>query len=148
MKKIGSVIKLNNKEIKLKIGTIDKKNPEVIYVEGCFYVKPIIKKEVYKNDINNIKSTFNDLIKEYLKKNCDFKNDYMFFVDIADKWIEFEKKSFLSFQIFLKPSDNIIKKEKNFNNVIEYLNNTHVYDMSFINDVFKDYGYELSKTKK
>ena len=96
MKKIGSVIKLNNEDIKLKIGTVDKKNPEVIYLEGGFYVKPIIEKDDYKNDMELIKNTFNDLIKDYVKNNNNFKNNFMFFTDVADDWLKFDKKSFFS----------------------------------------------------
>ena len=36
MKKIGSILTLENKDVNLKIGTIDKKNPEVIYHKQQF----------------------------------------------------------------------------------------------------------------
>lgn len=147
MKKIGSVIKLNNEDIKLKIGTVDKKNPDVIYLEGGFYVKPIIEKDDYKNDMELIKNTFNDLIKDYVKNNNNFKNNFMFFTDVADDWLKFDKKSFFSFQVFLKPSDNLLKEQKNFNGVVTYLSRENNYNTEIIKKVFEDNGYQVSKTK-
>ena len=148
MKKIGSVIKLNNEDIKLKIGTVDKKNPEVIYLEGGFYVKPIVEKDDYKNDMELIKNTFNDLIKDYVKNSNNFKNNFMFFTDVADDWLKFDKTSFFSFQVFLKPSDSLLKEQKNFNGVVTYLSKENNYDTEIIKKVFEDNGYQVSKTKR
>lgn len=148
MKKIGSVIKINNKNIKLKIGTIDKKCPDVIYLEGGFYIKPIIQKEDYKNDIKKIKDTFEDLVKTTITNDNNFKNEYMFFADVADEWIRIDKKSFLSFQLYLKPSIDILNNEGNFNNVVNYLQKANTYDTSVIETVFDGYGYKIYKTKK
>lgn len=148
MKKIGSVIKLDNNDIKLKIGTIDKKNPEVIYLEGGFYIKPIIQKENYKSDIEEIKSVFQDLVKDYISKTNDFKNDYMLFIDVADDWIMADKKSFLSFQVYLKPSNEILEQKQNFTKLVSYLEEENVYDTSFIKNVFESHGYSVYKTKR
>lgn len=148
MKKIGSVIKVNNDDIKLKVGTIDKKCPDVIYLEGGFYIKPIQAKEDYKSDIKKIKQTFDDLVKNLITKDENFKNEYMIFVDVADEWIKTDKKSFLSFQLFVKPSVQILDKEKNFNNVFNYLKNNTSYDTSLIKNLFNENGYEIYKSKK
>lgn len=148
MKKIGSIIKVNDDEIKLKIGTVDKKNPDVIYLEGGFYIKPIQQKEEYKSDIKKIKDTFDDLIKEVVDNDNNFKNDYMFFIDVADGWIKSNKKSFLSFQLFLKPSTDIIQQEGSFNNLIGYLKENTSYSSKVVKDVFNEYGYEIFKSKK
>lgn len=148
MKKIGSIIKFNNKDMKLKIGTVDKKNPEVIYLEGGFYVKPIVQKEKneYKYDINQIKNVFEDLIKDCINKEHMFDKEYMFFSDIAYEWLKLDKESFLSFQIYLKPSTNILEKEKNFSNVMKYVKDNFNYNIS-VKEIFEKYGYEISKTK-
>lgn len=147
MKKIGSILTLENKDVNLKIGTIDKKNPEVIYFEGSFYIKPIINKETYKSDIDRIKNTLNDLLKEWLKENKNFKKNFMFLLDVADEWIKYNKKSYLSFQLYLKPSDDLLKEEKNFNNLSQYLKENNICDTSFIKDIFVDNGYCTYKTK-
>lgn len=148
MKKIGSVIKINDNHIKLKIGTIDKKYPDVIYLEGGFYIKPIVQKEDYKDDIKKIKDTFDDLVKNSVSNDNNFKNEYMFFVDVADEWIKTDKKSFLSFQLYLKPSIELLNTEGNFNNVVNYLQKNSKYDTSKIEELFDTYGYKIYKTKK
>lgn len=148
MKKIGSVIKLNDNDIKLKIGTIDKKYPDVIYLEGGFYIKPKKEKEDYKNDIKKIKDMFDGLIKTTVNKDENFKKEYMFFVDVADDWIKVNKKSFLSFQMFLKPSVKILNEEGNFTNVVNYLKEHTTYDTKLIKDLFNQYGYDIFKSKK
>lgn len=148
MKKIGSVIKLNDDDMKLKIGTIDKKYPDVIYLEGGFYIKPKKEKENYKNDIKKIKDTFDDLIKTTVNEDENFKKEYMLFVDVADEWIKVNKKSFLSFQMFLKPSVKVLNKEGNFTNVVNYLKQHTTYDTKLIKDLFNQYGYDIFKSKK
>ena len=148
MKKIGSVIKVENNDMKLKIGTIDKKCPDVIYLEGGFYIKPKKEKEDYKNDIKKIKDTFDDLIKSTVDKDENFKNEYMVFIDVADEWIKTDKKSFLSFQLYLKPSVRILNEEGTFNNVVNYLKQNTTYDTKIVKELFNQYGYDIFKSKK
>lgn len=148
MKKIGSVIKVDDNDMKLKIGTIDKKYPDVIYLEGGFYIKPNKEKEDYKNDIKKIKNTFDDLIKITVDNDENFKNEYMVFIDVADEWIKTDKKSFLSFQIYLKPSVKVLNEEGSFNNVVNYLKQNTTYDTKIVKELFNQYGYDIFKSKK
>ena len=148
MKKIGSVIKVDDNDMKLKIGTIDKKYPDVIYLEGGFYIKPNKEKEDYKNDIKKIKNTFDDLIKSTVDNDENFKNEYMVFIDVADEWIKTDKKSFLSFQIYLKPSVKVLNEEGSFNNIVNYLKQNTTYDTKIVKELFNQYGYDIFKSKK
>ena len=47
IKKINSEIKFHDNKFKIKIGTIDKKNPDTIYIELGTYITPIDIKDSY-----------------------------------------------------------------------------------------------------
>lgn len=147
MKKIGSVIKIEDNDLKIKIGTIDKKNPSVIFLEGGCYIKPIINKDNYKEDIETINNLLKSTLKEELKENNYFKKDFMLFIDVADDWIKYNKKSFFSFQIFLKTSDKLLNEKKNFGNIVSYLSEYNTHTINFIKETINNCGYEFYKKK-
>lgn len=145
-KKITSVIKINNNDVKLKIGTVDKKNPTVVYFEGGFYVKPTVKKESYLNDIDEIKEELNKFVKNYIDSSEKIKKDYMFFTDIAEERIRYNKKSFLTFQLYVKPNDTILETNKTFKNVALNLTEEEKLVKEF-KEILEKNGFATSKTK-
>ena len=148
MKKIGSTIKIDNNDFKIKICTIDKKNPLVILLEGGCYIKPVTMKDSYKNDIEELNYFLKNSLKERIKKDENFKNEFMLFIDVAEEWIKFNKKSFLSFQIFFKVSDKLLNEKKNFNNIVTFLSEDNLNTINFIKNSINNYGYEVCKRKK
>lgn len=145
-RKITSILNINCDEGKFKIGTIDKKNPSVIFIEGGFYILPLGKKENYKNDIDNIRKEVKTAIKNKLNNNQYYKTDFMFFMELGDENIIFNKKTYLSFQIFLKPKTEILYN-KNFKDLISNINNKQEWLHMIKNDVEKN-GFITHKTKK
>ena len=56
--RLNSEKKINSNNFKLKIGTINKKSPLVIYIDGNTFITPTLDKENYDDDILNIKKNF------------------------------------------------------------------------------------------
>ena len=56
MKKINSEIKFNDGIFKVKIGTTNKKHPDIIYIEIGTYISPNEEKKSYKNDVFSLDS--------------------------------------------------------------------------------------------
>ena len=63
-KTISSIIKVQDSNMKIKLGTTNRKNPEVIYYECGLYVKPTIDKASYKDDILNIEKDLKNMVKK------------------------------------------------------------------------------------
>ena len=102
-KKITTEKKIDNDWFKLKIGTMDKKEPSVVYLEGGIFIKPNKKKDDYRPSIKNINTCFHDEVKNiYSKTNNIFSQNYISNFEIADERMKYNKSTYLSFQFFLR----------------------------------------------
>lgn len=130
---------------KLKIGTTQKIDPKVIYFEGRTFIKPLQEKEEYGYDILNIKRKFNKIIQGFIETNNLFSQKYILDVQVAKSGISMNKRSYLSFQCFLRQKDNnnILKlkdiKEKTENAIQNVLNDLTSY--------IEECEFSVSKTK-
>jgi hypothetical protein len=146
MKKINSETTIENDLFKIKIGTTDKKNPEIIYIEiGC-YISPNEEKE-YGPIIDDIEKGINNFIGEMVGPNSICEKDYIFIFDIAEERITKKKKSYMEMQIFLKVIKEI--RSLKFSNIVEKFKEEYI---SKILPVVKMYlnnnGFECYKTRK
>ena len=146
MKKINSAIKFNVDKFKLKIGTTNKKNPEVIYIEIGTYIKPNDNKDSFREYIDN----FNKKTKHFINKLLNYKktcnNNFILITDIADERINKGKKSYLDLQILLKPF-NLNKSI--FKNLASNIYNEYVIDIiNFVKNELENNDIECYKTKK
>ena len=149
-KKICSEVSLDNPYFKLKIGTINKKNPTTFYIEGGTFITPVENNEIsYKEKMSyvyqSIKSGVVDLCHDLrIAGKSHVSNDYIATIDVADERMKVGKKTYFTFQCFLKQDKNIVPFS-------EILKNGPVYStpiLSRIENSLKENGFALSKTKK
>ena len=107
MKKIKSESKFQDNDFKIKIGTMDKKNPEVVYIELGSYISPKEEMETYKPYISRIEKKTKSLIEDVIQESGMCKNGFIFVSDIADERVAMNKKSYFEMQVFVKPTDEI-----------------------------------------
>lgn len=101
----------NKKEIKLqdidkyvvKYGSLNKEQPEVIYIKAKTKIIPKIKKSDYTKDIVNIKYEFNKTVKNLILNNKSFGNSYICNFDTNGNGMMYNKKSFLKYDVYIKP---------------------------------------------
>lgn len=130
---------------KLKIGTTNKIEPKVIYVEGRTFIQPLTDKENYNIEIASMKRKFNKIIQDFINSNNLFSQKYILDFQVAQSGISTLKRSFLSFQFLLKQkNDNkILKlkeiKQKSETDIQNILNN--------LTTCIKEYNFSVSKTK-
>ena len=143
--RLNSEKKLETKDFRLKIGTTNKNNPQVIYVEGRTFVSPLDNKEDYSRDILDFQHTLKSAISNGLANNRHFEKKFIVDFQLASKGICYNKKSFLSFQFLLKQNpENVMKfkdaKEKAMplvDNVITKLGNS-----------IEEHDFKITKTKR
>ena len=113
-KLINSEQKYQNSNFKIKVGTVNKKNPDVVYIQLGTYITPTGVKDSFSEYIlffdKETKRYLSRLIDE--KKNC--QKDFILVTDIADERIAKNKKSYLALQIFVKPKE---EKKETFKNI-------------------------------
>lgn len=144
-RKITSILNVDSKEGKLKIGTIDKKNPSVMFIEGGFYIMPLASKDNYKNDVNIIKKELKEIIKENINNSSFYKPEHMFFIEFGDEKIVFNKKTYFTFQIFLKPKSEILGN-KGFVDLMKIINNNEQW-LHIVKSNLEKNGFIVTKTK-
>ena len=60
--RLNSEKTIANDNFKIKIGTTNKVNPQVVYVEGKTFIKPLVEKDDYSKDVVEMKRSFNRTI--------------------------------------------------------------------------------------
>ena len=103
---------------KLSTNTTDD-CPEVVFIRTKVCITPKIKQEKHEEEILSLKQNFNDFSNDFLKKCDGFSDDYIFTCSLAEKSVQFNKKSHLHYDIFLKPK--IITNFEDIKTKLEYI---------------------------
>ena len=103
---------------KLSTNTTDD-CPEVVFIRTKVCITPKIKQEKHEEEILSLKQNFNDFSNDFLKKCDGFSDDYIFTCSLAEKSVQFNKKSHLHNDIFLKPK--IITNFEDIKTKLEYI---------------------------
>ena len=145
MKRLNKEYKLDVcSHIKLKYGTVNRNNPQVIYVSGKCWVSPLRKMD-YTSVFNEAEKNMRKNIKTFLIDGVNFEDKYILDFDINIDNISPSEKKFLSFDFYLKQNEKN-KKELSafkdvFNRKISTIANNLVY-------VLKKNDFTVNKTKK
>lgn len=143
--RLNSEKKIDNHLFKLKVGTVDKTNPEAIYFEGRTFISPIEEKRSYDGEISEIKYHLKKSISRNLKSSAYFRDKYILEFKIALNGIEYNKKSFLSFQLLVCQKEGQVKKLNDIKFGAANFINEIVFDLE---DDIKMHDFSISKTKK
>lgn len=150
-KKINSEIVIKNDVFKLAIGTTDKKNPSVIYVEGGMFIEPnldidpkenlLIVEKRYKTAVDK----FRDILMSEKTGEHVFDNTAtpIKIFEIAEDRLSPGKKSYLSFQFFLKQKTSLA-----FKDFVEKYAGKMVFVAEVLKKELQHTGFSVSKTKK
>jgi len=143
--RLNSEKKIDSEDFKIKIGTTNKLNPLVIYVEGRAFISPEYEKEDYKREVHEMSHALKKSISEHLRSTDKFDNKYIVDFQIASNGIQYGKKSFLSFQFLMRQNKDKVLK------LTEVKTGSSEMVLEIVGDLKKsiiDHGYKLTKTKK
>lgn len=137
--------KIEHDSFKLKIGTTNKLNPVVVYVEGKAFIAPSVASDDYQRDISEIKHSLRRSISESLTGTTIFDHKFILDFQVATNGISVGKKSFMSFQFLFKQDKDNVRKlsevKEDAQPMIENIANT-------LRDSITSHGFSISKTKK
>ena len=145
------ISKRNNKEykmdtingVKLKYGTTNKANPQVLYITGRTWVRPMNKMN-YSDSLDRIKNRMERRILNRLKTlNC-FDTKYIFNFDLTPQNMKSGVSKFMTFNIFLKQNKFEVKELKSIKPVLNVAILPLIEEMT--NDFNEDY-FELHINK-
>lgn len=131
---------------KIKIGTTNKIEPKVIYVEGRTFIQPLKEKDNYCGEITSIKRNFNKIIQNFISQNNLFSPKYILDFQVAQSGISTLKRSFLSFQFLLRQKNdkNILKLK----DVKQKLENDIQNVLIDLTNCIREVDFTVSKTKR
>lgn len=115
-----NVIKLNKQgNFITQYGTtLDEKEPSVVYLRTKSKITPSIKQKEYNESILKAKNEFTSFAKNYILNCNDVEDMFLFNIDMSPKGVKFGKKSFLRYDLYLRPKtkltleDNKTKMER------------------------------------
>jgi len=151
MKKINSEVKIDSPFFKSKWGTIDKKNPSIIYLEIGTYISPS-KESDYSSAIKTIEKNMKSIVgnRIYLSHG-DYKPNFIFTTDVADSRISPGKKSYMTFQLHLQLAPQYMQSYKdsggNFKCLINDLSEKWNPFYGELYNEIESNGFNCSKTK-
>ena len=148
-RKICSTVHFDNQLFKIDIGTVDKKNPETMYSVIGTYLTPLEEMDM-KGSIRTMVGFGRKLMGNILHNSFDFEDDFMFIHEIAAERMAVGKKSYIEFQVFMKPKDHLLsEKGFRFKNIAENFMNTCLSQyVSLMEHHLNESGFALSKRNK
>jgi hypothetical protein len=131
------------KHISLKYGTVNRNNPQVVYISGKCWLSPL-KEMNYSDVIDEIEKEMKKNIKTFFIDDVNFINKFILDFDInTDNLIPKEKK-FLSFDFYLRQNEKNKKQLSDlkdlFSRKVSTIANNLVY-------MFKENDFSIEKRK-
>lgn len=144
MIRLNKEIKLNScKNISLKYGSVNKNNPQVVYVSGKMWICPTYNGD-FSEPINYVYNAFRKELSKILKNNDFFEKKHILDFNLNYENLVYNKKKYFSITFFVKQKKEKISKLNDIKNVISS-------DFSYLfseleNNLIKN-DFEVSKTK-
>ncbi len=144
MIRLNKEVKLNScKNISLKYGSVNKNDPQVIYVSGKMWICP-----TYDGDFNEpielVYSKFKKELSKILRNSNIFESKHILDFDLNPENLVRDKKKFFSITFFVKQkSEKII----NLNNIKNIVSSDFSYLFSDLENDLIENEFEVSKTK-
>jgi len=127
MKKRGKEITLDiDSSYKIRLGTVDNKNPKSIYISLCAWGEPMKKTENinYNSIISNLRKQIKHNINSTIDIDDFHRDKYIVDLDMRSSGISDDKRSFMSCEITLYQKNNIpVNKPKMINTATNIVKN-------------------------
>lgn len=132
-----------DKNFTIEYGTVNKKNPEIIYINYKTYISSVKENNEYNKIINDIFRYFKRKVTTEIIKSR-FDKDFIFDYDILQDIKPQFKNKILTFELFLKQPNNDIKKISMLKGYISELSNKLIENLS---NTLEKNNIKLSKVK-
>lgn len=144
MIRLNKEVKLNScKNISLKYGSVNKNDPQVIYVSGKMWICPTYDGD-FNEPINLVYSKFKKELSRILRNSTVFESRHILDFDLNSENLVRDKKKFFSITFFIKQkSENLI----NLNNIKNIVSSDFSYLFNELENDLIENEFEVSKTK-
>lgn len=143
MEKRGKEIKINLPfDYRTKIGTIDNKEPDVIYLTVSGWGTPIVESDNYQKCLSVINKQLRQTLYKQIPKHRWHNDKFISYFDMRSSGVAMNKKSFMNLEVTLYQKENVKITDKNLQKDATQL-------LIDIVDVLDNNGYfKFTKAKK
>lgn len=137
--------KIKNDFFNIKIGTVNRLNPQVIYFEVRTFISPMEEYGNYNYVFSSLRKELSRNLTEKLSNNKYFNKKFILDFQVANSGVKVNKKSYLTFQLFLKQNGNELKELKEIKKISE------PFMTEILNELKQniiDFNFSITKTKK
>lgn len=92
-------------QINTKFGSVNKDNPEVVYLNTKVTVTPLAKSSNYVVSVRQTKVKIKEKIEQMLSVCDDIERKYILTVDMSEDSVSYGKKSRVKYDLFVKPKE-------------------------------------------
>lgn len=131
-------------KISLKYGSINREDPQIVYVSGKCWVAPTCRMD-YSSVITSIKNDMKKNIKRVLIDGSNFENKYIFDFDVSTEKVEPNVSKFLTFDLYLKQNKENKRPLKELKGLME--DRMGVISNNLMNS-FNENDFVVSQRKK
>jgi hypothetical protein len=144
MKRLNKEYKLDVcNHISLKYGTVNRNNPQVVYISGKCWVSP--QREMnYADVIDSIEKRMKKNIKSFLIDGINFDNRFILDFDINTDGLVPREKKFLSFDFYLRQNEKNKKQLSDLNDLLKRKVSTIANNLVYS---FKENDFSINKKK-
>ena len=144
MKRLNKEYKLNVCDyVSLKYGSVNKENPQVIYISGKCWIKPFVEMDC-QSKIKRVERQVKNSIKSLVSDNDNFEKKFILDFDVNMDGMSPGKKKFLSFDFFLRQNEKNKKKLKELDGFLKSRMKNMMDDLVFaLNE--NDFNVEKNK---
>ena len=144
MKRLNKEYKLDVcNHISLKYGTVNRNNPQVVYISGKCWVSP--QREMnYVDVIDSIEKRMKKNIKSFLIDGINFDNRFILDFDINTEGLAPREKKFLSFDFYLRQNEKNKKQLSDLNDLLKRKVSTIANNLVYS---FKENDFSINKKK-
>ena len=144
MKRLNKEYKLDiSKDVLLKYGSVNKDNPQVIYVSGKCWISPTREMD-YDGVISEIESDMRKNIRKVFIDGENFENRFILDFDVSTDGLFPNRKKFLSFDFYLRQKE---RNKKKLSDIKEFINDKVRYVSNEMVFSFNDNSFTVQKSK-
>ena len=144
MKRLNKEYRLDvSDSVVLKYGSVNKDNPQVVYITGKCWIKPTLKNN-YKKIIESAEANMRTDIKNIMADNINFANKFILDFDVSMDDFLINKKKFVSFDFYLRQNETNKKPLKKLGDVLSRKVSAIANNMV---EMLNENGFQVEKRK-
>ena len=128
---------------KIKLGTLNKKNPRNFYLKASTYIKAKAEKASYDKEINAIDKELKALLKQEMAISGEFNNRFLLVTEVPTARISSHRKVHYNIEAYFNnPVENGA-----FGESADYFINKYASKLPEFRELIENHGFVCTKSK-